>query len=171
MARSGRRCRAARACLQAPPRLEPSGRPHRQAPPRAAAASSSTAGAATAHTSWAAHRGAVRAAPMPRRLRAMPAHVCKRIPVWDPRRADDCSGGMAGASMRCALAGCGSAGLLRTAVSTFLAGACLHVVSCSVRVHSSLSGLGAECARVSAGPRALLVSPRGICACLPGVSL
>ena len=49
--------------------------------------------------------------------------------------------------------------------------ACPHAVACANLVHSPLFGLSAECARVSDGPRELVVSPRGTCACLRAASL
>ena len=88
------------------------------------------------------------------------------MPAWELVWAGASGARMAAASTRCALAACATWACLRTAGSTYPGSACLNVVSCRVRVYSPLYGLCAECARVSDGPRELVVSPRGTCACL-----
>ena len=158
--------RASAGCPPAALPLAPPGPPVGQAPPRATAASTSTADGAAHVPSEPAPRGTAGAARMSRARCAQLAPRRMSMPAWDMDRTGASGARMAAASTRCALAACATWACARTAGSTYPASTCLHVLSCRVRVYSPLSGLCAECSRVSDGPRELVVSPRGTCACL-----
>ena len=157
--------RASAGCPPAALPLAPPGPPAGQAPPRATAASASTADGAAHVPSEPAPRGAAGAARMSRARCALLAPRRMSMSAWDVVRAGSSRAPMTAASTRCALAGCAAWACERTAVSTIPDRACLHVLSCRVRVYSTFIGMGAECARVSDGPREHVVSPRGTCAC------
>ena len=100
------------------------------------------------------------------RLCTCRAHLEARVPGWDTDRTGLSCGGKGWRSTRFKLFAHGNVLRSRTVRTLYPDSACVHVVVSGFRVHSALSGLGVECARVSACPCERLVSPRDRCACI-----